>query len=55
MMFVARRDGRITNPIILEIDKSVIFEDSTLFSNMNAVKREALVGSGLDHFENDLK
>ena len=51
MMFVARRDGRIHNPIILEIDKSVILEDSTLFSNMNAVKKEALVGSGLEYFK----
>lgn len=51
MMFVARREGRIPNPITLEIDKSVIFEDSTLFSNMNAVKREALVGSGLEYFK----
>lgn len=51
MMFVARRDGRVPNPIILEIDKSVIFEESTLFSNMNAVRREAFIGSGLDNFK----
>lgn len=52
MMFVARRDGRIPNPVILEIDKSVIFDDSTLFSNMNAVKREACIGGDISHFKN---
>ena len=51
MMFVARKDGRIPNPVILEIDKSVIFEDSTLFSNMNAVRRESCIGGNLDDFK----
>ena len=51
MMFVACKEGRIPNPIILEVDKSVLFEDTTLFSNMNAVKKEALVGRGWEYFK----
>lgn len=51
MMFVARRDGRIPNPIILEIDKSVLFEDNTMFSNMNAVKRGASIGGDFSAFK----
>ena len=52
MMFLACREGRIPNPIILEIDKSVVFEDNTLFSNMNAVKREASIGGDFKAFNN---
>lgn len=52
MMFVARRERRIPNPVVLEIDKSVIFEDNTLFSNMNAVKRGASIGGDLSAFNN---
>ena len=52
MMFVARREGRIPNPVILEIDRSVIFEDTTLFSDMNAVKREAFIGGDINAFKN---
>ena len=52
MMFVARRERRIPNPIILEIDRSVIFEDTTLFSDMNAVKQEAFIGGDINAFKN---
>ena len=36
MYHVAKRDGRIPNPIWLEIDLSVLHEDNTMFSNMLA-------------------
>lgn len=36
MFHIAKRDGRIPNPIWLEIDLSVLDENSTLFSNMLA-------------------
>lgn len=52
MMFVCRKDGRIHNPVILEIDRSVIYEVSTKFSDMNAVKRDACIGNDLYHFNN---
>lgn len=50
MMFVCQKGGRVLNPIILEIDRSVIFDDTTKFSNMNTVKRSASVGSELIDF-----
>lgn len=50
MMFVAKRKGRIKTPVVLEIEKSIIFDDTTLFSNMNAVKREASIGGSLSDF-----
>ena len=36
MMYVAMKDGRISNPVILEIDPEVIFWKDTMYSNMNA-------------------
>lgn len=36
MMFVAMKDGRISNPVILEIDPEVILWKGTCYSNMNA-------------------
>lgn len=38
MMFVAMKDGRISNPVILEIDPEVIFWDDSLYANLNAAK-----------------
>lgn len=40
MMYVAMNDGRISNPVILEIDPEVVTWKGTKFSNMNAtIKR----------------
>lgn len=50
MMYVAMNDGRISNPIILEIDINVIIEESTKFANMNATKNGANVGGSFDDF-----
>ena len=36
MMYVAMKDGRISNPVILEIDPEIIYWKDTLYSNMNA-------------------
>ena len=36
MMYVAMKDGRISNPVILEIDPEVIYWRDTYYSNMNA-------------------
>lgn len=51
MMFVAMNDGRISNPIILEIDIDVILDETTKFSDRNATKNGALVGNDLDAFK----
>ena len=36
MMFVAMKDGRISNPVVLEIDPEVILWKGTCYSDMNA-------------------
>lgn len=48
MMYVAMNDGRISNPVILEIDTEVIEWQDTRFSDCNATKSDANVGESLD-------
>lgn len=50
MMYVAMNDGRISNPVILEIDPKVIYEDGSLFSDRNATKNGANIGSTFEDF-----
>ena len=38
MMYVAMKDGRISNPVILEIDPEVIYWIETLYANLNAAR-----------------
>ena len=38
MMFAAMKDGRISNPVILEIDSEVICWNETLYANLNAAR-----------------
>lgn len=52
MMYVAQNDGRICNPVILEIDLSVARQSTTLFSDRNATKNGAIVASGYDGVKN---
>ncbi|WP_297066796.1 DarT ssDNA thymidine ADP-ribosyltransferase family protein [uncultured Duncaniella sp.] len=52
MMFVAMDDDRITNPVILEIDPEVIFDENTKFADRNATRNGANVGGSLDDFKN---
>lgn len=52
MMYVAMNENRISNPVILEIDPEVIYEDSTRFSDRNATRNGAQVGGDLDDFRN---
>lgn len=51
MMFVAMNEGRISNPVILEIDPEIIYDESTRYADRNATRSGANVGSGL----NDLR
>ena len=53
-MFNAIKDGRIQNPIILEISPDVIFFKNTLFSNQNATKSGVII-SGTSSFFNSLR
>lgn len=51
MMYVAMNDGRISNPVILEIDPAVIYEDDTCYADRNATRNGANVGGTLDDFK----
>lgn len=50
MMYVAMNDGRISNPVVLEIDPEVIYWQDSLYADRNATKNGALVGSSIDDF-----
>lgn len=39
MMYVAVNEGRLNNPVVLEISKEVCFFEKTMFSNMNATDK----------------
>ncbi len=51
MMYVAMQDGRLSNPVILEIDPEVIFWDNSKYANMNATRSGAHKGGTLDDFK----
>lgn len=44
-------DGRISNPVLLEIDPEVIFWTDTQYSDCNAAKNGVNVGPSLDDFK----
>lgn len=46
MMYVAQNDGRISYPVILEIDLAVVDWPTTKFSDRNATKNGAIVTGG---------
>ena len=51
MMYVAMQEGRISNPVILEIDPEVIYWKSSKYSDSNATRNDACVGENLDAFK----
>lgn len=51
MMYFAMNEGRITNPVILEIDTDILYLDGNIFSDKNAVKKDARKGSSFADFE----
>ena len=50
MMYVAMKEERISNPIILEIDPVVVTLEDTMFADRNATKNGANVGDSLRDF-----
>ena len=50
-MYVAMNDGRISNPVILEIDPEVIYDSETRYADMNATRTGAHVGGSLEDFK----
>lgn len=53
MMYVAMKDGRIDNPVILKIDPCVVYLKNTKYADMNAtIKRlKPNIGISLDDFK----
>lgn len=51
MMYVAMQDGRLSNPVILEIDPEVVYWKDSKYANMNATKSGAHKGGTLDDFK----
>lgn len=52
MMYVAMKEERISNPVILEIDPEVIYWSETKYADSNATRNEARVGKRFDDFKN---
>ena len=52
MMYVAMNEGRISNPVLLEIDPEVVEWKETRFSDRNATRNGAQIGSELKDFKN---
>lgn len=52
MLYVAKKDGRISNPVILKCDTEIILYKNTLFSNCNANKTEAIINDSFELFRN---
>ncbi|MBP5419903.1 MAG: DUF4433 domain-containing protein [Bacteroidales bacterium] len=51
MMYVAMNDGRLSNPVILEIDPEVVYWKDSMYSDMNATKTGANKGGSIDDFK----
>ncbi len=51
MMFVAMQDGRLSNPVILEIDPEVIYWSESKYANVNATRTGAHKGGSIDDFK----
>lgn len=51
MMYVAMKEERISNPVILEIDPEVIYWSETKYADSNATRNDARVGKRFDDFK----
>lgn len=51
MMYAAMNAGRISNPVILEIDPEVVMWEHSLYTDCNATKNGRRLGEGLDDFK----
>ena len=51
MMYVAMQDGRLSNPVILEIDPEVIYWKDSKYADMNATRSGAHKGGTIDDFK----
>ena len=51
MMYEAMKDGRLSNPVILEIDPEVIYWKYSKYANMNATRTGCHKGGTIDDFK----
>lgn len=51
MMYVAMNEGRISNPVLLEIDPEVIYDENARYADRNATRSGARIGGTLDDFK----
>lgn len=51
MMYVAMNEGRISNPVILEIDPQVVYWNDSKYADRNATKNGANVGGDIKDFK----
>ena len=51
MMYVAMNEGRISNPVILEIDLDVLYDENVKYANMNATRNGVNIGDTLSDFK----
>lgn len=51
MMFVGMQDGRLSNPVILEIDPEVIYWNDSKYADMNATRTGVHKGGTIDDFK----
>ena len=52
MMYVAKKEGRISDPVILEIDLSVVNRYGTLYADRNATKNGVIIKEGYEGAKN---
>lgn len=51
MMYAALKDGRISRPVILELEPELIYWHGTKYSNVNATKRNKILGDTIEFFK----
>ena len=51
MMYKAMGEGRIPNPVVLEIDTDVISWEDTKYANINAAKNGAVIGGEIENLK----
>lgn len=51
MMYVAMNEGRINNPVILEIDPGIVYTDNTLYADSNATRNDCHTGGSINDFK----
>ena len=54
MMYVAKKEGRISNPVVLRIKLEVVSRPGVMFSNCNATRHDALLSNRPDGIRFDL-